>query len=216
MAARVIAALLLLLLPGVARAEDRKGTLALLNIGKEEAGIKATHLAGAALKPHVGGWARQQKIAEFLAGAPLEADAMPEGAAGEDLERLVLAARGADGPPDKGDLGNLGQLLGVDYLLLIKVKGERLTAQLFSVPGRQFGPRGFDEKLGEGAETIQRLKAYVLDQSGQKKKAALKKGFWGKRWWIWAVAGAVAVAGVVLIFALPEDTTGDLKIRVTR
>lgn len=214
MAARLGLAALLLVLLAPCAAQARKGTLALLNLDTAEPGIKATRQASAELKAHVGGWARQEGIAEFLAGAPLKPDALPEGAAGEDLERLVLLVRGADGPPDKGDLGNLGQLLGVDYLLLIKVKGERLTAQLFSVPGRTYGPRGFDEKLGEGVS--ERLKAYVLDQSGQKAAAELKKGLLGKRWWIWAVAGAVAVAGVVLLFTLPEDDTGDLKIRVTR
>ena len=199
----------MLCVPGAAQA--RKGTLALINLGKEE-GIEATRQAGETLKVHVGGWARQQGIADYLAGAPLKKDALPEGATGEDLERLILAVREATGTPDIGDLGNLGQLLGVDYLLLIKVDKERLKAQLFSVPGRKFGPRGFDDKVGAN----ERLKAYVLDQSGQKAEAEMKKGLFGKRWWIWAVAGAVAVAGVVLIFTLPDDTTGDLKIRVTR
>lgn len=209
MAARLIAALLLLALPGVAHA--RRGTLALINLGKEE-GVEATREAHEALKQHVGGWARQPGIADFMAGAPLKPDALPKGAAGEDLERLVLAVREATGAPDNGDLGNLGQLLGVDYLLLVKVKGERLSARLFSVPGRSFGPRGFEDKVGATA----RLKAYVLDQSGQKAEAEKEKGLFGKRWWIWAVAGAVAVTGVVLIFTLPDDTAGDLKIRVTR
>ena len=209
MAARLITLLLILALPGAAHA--RKGSLALINLGKEES-VEATREANALLKKHVGGWARQAGIADFLAGAPLKPETLPEGAAGEDLERLVLAVREATGTPDTGDLGNLGQLLGVDYLLLVKVNKQRLSAQLFSVPARSFGPRGFEDKLG----ATQRLKAYVLDQSGQKAAAEKKKGLFGKRWWIWAVAGAVAVAGVVLIFTLPDDTAGDLKIRVTR
>ena len=208
---RIAAALLIALLPGTAAA--RKGSLAVVNL-KTRAGAEVVHKAAQDLADHVGGWARQPKIAAYLAGKPLEKSSLPDGATGEDLERLILAIRESEGALDTGDLGNLGQLLGVDYLLLVKVKAkeERLTARLFSVHKRQFGPKGFEAKLDETA----RLKAFVLDQSGQKAAAGQKKGFFGKRWWIWAIAGAVAAAGLVLVFTLPDDSVGDLKIRVTR
>jgi len=192
-------------------AAARKGSLAVMNL-RSRAGVSEALGAAKALAEYVGGWARQDKIAAYLAGDKVATTDLPAGATGEDLERLVLAVRESGGKPDTDDLGNLGQLLGVDYLLLTRVKDERLTARLFSVHHRRFSPKGYEAKAGETGG----LKEYVLDQSGQKAQAEKKGSLLGKRWWIWAIAGAVAAAGLVLVFTLPDDSRGELKIRVTR
>lgn len=208
-ATAALLAAVMLLAPTAALA--RKGSLAVVNL-RSRVGSAEAKEAGKELADHVGGWARQEKIAAYLAGERISQEALPAGATGEDLERLVLAVREAEGTPDASDLGNLGQLLGVDYLVLLKVKEERLTARLFSVHRREYSPKGFEARAGETGG----LKGYVLDQSGQKAAEKKEGGLLGKRWWIWAIAGVVAAAGLVLVFTLPDDSQGDLKIRVNR
>lgn len=199
--------MLLLLVLTPALAQTRKGSLAVVNL-KEASHTEAALEAQKTLAAFEGGWAREPGLSRFLAG--LKPESLPAGDTGEELVRLVGRIR-AGGQPVLEDLGRLGQLLAVDYLVLVKVKddkGETVSARLFSVAKGQYAPQGFEAERAK----LDGLRDYVLHQTGLGDGDGKKK----TRWWIWAIAGALAVAGLVLALTLKDDSTGDLTVRVTR
>ena len=200
---KITAAAMVLLFPAAVLAG--KGNLAVVNLDTrgwevaEQVTKKMDHL--------VGGWARQPGIAAYLAGRP-NPGALPVGDTGKDLARLGDRLR-APGRPRSGDLSALGRLLGVDYLLLLKVKPEQLSARLFSVRRGSYAPQGFEGKPADS----QTLLEYVKAQTG---KPAPKKKISRTKWIIWGVAAALAAVTIGLALAAAEETSGDLRIRVSR
>jgi len=206
-----IAALLILLLPFTAlgnasEPEERKGTLALVNIGSS-GGWESVRQASEAFGAMIGGWARQPGIAAYLWWRP-SPGALPVGDTGRDLVRLVEQVRSSS-TPSTSDLGELGRLLGVDYLLLLKVKTRTVSARLFSVLRQQYAPRGFEAP----AANLDQIKAYVMDQTRHKQE----KSKLVTRWWIWAIAAGVAALTLGLALGTQsDDGSGDLRIRVNK
>ena len=197
--------LLALLVPGPALAG--KGNLAVVNL--ELRGWEVARRVTRQMEHLVGGWARDPGIAKYLAGRP-NPGVLPVGDTGKDLSRLVDRVR-SGGRPSTADLGSLGRLLGVDYLLLLKVKAETLSARLFSVRGGTYAPQGFEAKQADGKSLL----AYVEAQT-HKKKVAKKKKISTTKWIIWGVAAALAAVTIGLALSSTDDTSGDLRIRVHR
>ena len=200
---KLTAAAMVLLFPAAVLAG--KGNLAVVNLDSrgwevaEQVTRKMDHL--------VGGWARQPGIASYLAGRP-NPGALPVGDTGRDLVRLGDRLR-ASGRPATGDLSALGRLLGVDYLLLLKVKPQHLSARLFSVHRGTYAPQGFEGKPADSGTLLEYVKT-------QTQKPAPKKKISKAKWIIWGVAAALAAVTIGLALAASEETSGDLRIRVTR
>jgi hypothetical protein len=182
-----------------------KGRLALVNTGKD--GHEVVERAAEVLSDLVGGWAREPGIGALLAGRP-NPGALPVGETGRDLVRLVERVR-TERLASRKDLSALGKLLGVDYLLLIRARGDGFVARLFSTHRRSHAPRRFEGKAGE----LSKLRLYVKEEAGRPKR--LLDGISG-RWWVWIIAGGVAALTVGLALAGGDDTKGDLRIRVSR
>lgn len=197
------AALLALLFPAAALAG--KGNLAVFNLDNN--GWEVAERVTRELDPLVGGWARQPGIAAYLTGRP-NPGALPVGDTGKDLVRLGDRVRGP-GQPSTRDLSALGRILGVDYLLLLKVKPKLLSARLFSVRRGSYAPQGFEGKPADSAT----LRQYV---EAQTRKPAAKKKISRTKWIIWGVAAALAAVTIGLAVAASEDTSGDLRIKVHR
>ena len=200
---RFVAAAMVLLFPATALAG--KGNLAVVNLDSrgwevaEQGAKKMDHL--------VGGWARQPGIAAYLSGRP-NPGALPVGDTGKDMVRLGDRIRGP-GRPAVRDLSALGRLLGVDYLLLLKVKPQHLSARLFSVRRGTYAPQGFEGKPTDSGTLLDYVKA-------QTRKPEPKKKISKTKWIIWGVAAALAAVTIGLAVAASEETSGDLRIRVSR
>ncbi len=197
------AALLTLLFPAAAMAG--KGNLAVFNL--DARGWEVAERVTRELDPLVGGWARQPGIAAYLTGRP-NPGALPVGDTGKDLVRLGDRVRGP-GQPSTRDLAALGRILGVDYLLLLKVKPKQLSARLFSVRRGSYAPQGFEGKPADSLVLRQYVEAQTRKPAGKKKTSKTK-------WIIWGVAAALAAVTIGLAVAASEDTSGDLRIKVHR
>jgi hypothetical protein len=197
----------LVVLPAAASA--RSGTIAIVNIGK--GGAEVVLEAGEALGPYVGGWARHAPIAGFLAGQA-SPGALPAGAVGRDLTGLVGRLRG--GQASGKDLSDLARLLGVDYLLLLRVGATHYTARLYSVGRQAYAPGSLEARRRDVALLRQHLQQQTGATSPAESKPAPRR-----RWVKWVLWGGAAVlAGVTIGLALSQrdETSGDLRIRVTR
>ena len=197
------AAVLVLLFPATVLAG--KGNMAVMNL--DSRGWEAAREVTRKLEPLMGGWARQPGIAAYLTGRP-NPGALPVGDTGKDLARLGDRLR-SSGRPSPRDLSALGRLLGVDYLLLLKVKPKHLSARLFSVRRGTYAPQGFEGKPSDSDTLL----AYVKAQT---RKPAQKKKISRTKWIIWGVAAALAAVTIGLALAAQEETSGDLRIRVSR
>ena len=200
--------LVVALQPALARPADTspRGTLAVVNAGKGR--HEVVERVARALGPHLGGWTRQPGVDAFLAGRP-SPGALPVGKTGEDLVRLVEKLR-EDRSPSRTELTELGRLLGVDYLLLVRVGARSLVARLYSVHRQADAPEGFEGRVGDEA----RLRDYVLAQTRGPSRPAGRR--WS-RWWIWAAAAGLAALTIGLaVSSGGDDAKGDLRIRVTR
>ena len=194
--------------PALARAADKgpRGTLAVVNAGK--GGHEVVERVARSLGPHLGGWTRQPGVDAFLAGRP-SPGALPVGKTGEDLVRLVEKLR-EDRSPSRSALTELGRLLGVDYLLLVRVGARSVVARLYSVHRQAYAPESFEGQVGEEG----RLRDYVLAQTRGPSRPAGRR--WS-HWWIWAAAAGLAALTIGLaVSSGGDDATGDLRIRVTR
>lgn len=209
-ALRILAPLLGLMIalqPALARPPDKspRGTLAVVNAGKGR--HEVVERVARALGPHLGGWTRQPGVDAFLAGRP-SPGALPVGKTGEDLVRLVEKLR-EDRSPSRSELTELGRLLGVDYLLLVRVGARTLVARLYSVHRQAYAPESFEGPVGEEG----RLRDHVISQSRGPSRPV---GRWS-RWWIWAAAAGLAALTIGLaVSSGGDDARGDLRIRVTR
>jgi hypothetical protein len=199
-----VALLLVALLPSSAMA--RSGSLALVNLVPGQ-GFEVTAAARVAMAPLVGGWARHESIAAFLDGRP-NPGALPSGEVGRELAALVERVRSRQ--TYHRDVADLGRLLGVDYLLLLKVRGTGMSARLYSVPRAAYAPQG----LEVSGHDVALLKAYVRDQT--REPATQAKTSSKRRWWI--LGAAIALGGLTLGLSLAakNETSGDLRVRVTR
>lgn len=202
---RLVALILVLHLPSAALAD--KGTLAVVNLSA--GGWEVAQRSAREMGQLVGGWARQPGIGAYLAGRP-NPGALPVGDTGKDLARLVQRIR-SGARPAGSDLAALGRLLGVDYLLLLKVRPTRLSGRLFSVHRRSYAPQGYEGKPADSATLV----SYVRQQTGAA-GAGKKKTTSKAKWVIWAVAAALAAVTIGLAVASQDDTEGDLRIRVRR
>ncbi len=211
---RPLAALLALLVlagPGPAAAAPvpgRRGTLAVVNLTPQGAGSELARRAREALAAHLGGWAREEGIAATLEGRS-HPTALPSGETGRELG--LLCGRLRSGQAGQRDLEALGRLLGVDYLLVLRVRGQSLSARLFSVGRGSYAPQGYEAAAGD----VARLRAYVAEQTRTSGAPAKPGSRWG-RWWIWALAAGVAALTVGLTLGAKSDEQGDLRIRVSR
>jgi hypothetical protein len=185
------------------RAHARRGTLAVVNIGN--AGHEVAERAIGALRPHLGGWARQVGIEAYLAGRP-HPGSLPVGDTGKDLVRLVERVRTRSA--SRGDLQDLGRLLGVDYLLLIRVRASTYVARLFSVHQGSYAPGQLEARLTEEG----RLQQYVKAQATRGKVFKTSR----YRWWVWGIAAAIAAVTIGLALAGRDERSGDLRVRVSR
>ncbi len=200
---QTVALLLVLSLP--AAALGGKGRLAVVNMKTD--GAELVSRAAEALGPHVGGWASQPSIAAFLAGEQ-NPGALPSGDVGQELTSLVAGLRA--GKSSARELTALGRLLGVDYLLLLRVKPSRYSAKLYSVGTQSYAPRSFDSATHD----LRLLKSYVKEQAGQKKRPAKKSAI--SRWWMLAAAAGLAGITIGLALSSGDDHSGDLTITVRR
>jgi hypothetical protein len=214
---------LLVALPRAALA--REATLAVVNIGAPS-GASLSGRAATTLQDSLGGLARHPGVAAYLAGSgasgegsrgaakagegsrgAAKASGLPAGEAGKEIAALVERARTRSAAP--GELGSLGRLLGVDYLLLVLVRGHGYSARLFSVHRLAYSPDTLESSVGDTTE----LRPYLRQQTRPAKSSV--KSFL-RRWWI---VGLIAVvSGVTLGVALGtrSSDTGDLRIRATR
>lgn len=192
-----------------ARAGEKKpvGKLAVVNAGHRH--HETVERAVRAVARHVGGWAGQPGISDFLAGRP-NPGALPVGQTGKDLVRLVERVR-TERVASRRDLTDLGRLLGVDYLLLMRVGRRAFVARLYSVRRAQYSPHALEAKNAQ----VSRLEAWVLEESGAGQAQKPRSGT-RFRWWIWAVAGGLAALTLGLALGTGSDTEGDLRIRVSR
>ncbi len=191
-------------------------TLAVMNLARSGLeGWQMVERTRQAFSSWVGGWARQPGIGDHLVGKP-QPRVLPSNESGQDLAELLQKLR-SRGTPSTSALWQLGRLLGVDYLLVLKVGKRKVSARLFSVHRQRWAPQGY-----EGADhAVAPLKRYVLAQAGatrqrRRGKNGASGSFWAKKWWVWAIAGALAA--VTLGFALSDndESAGTLRIRVTR
>jgi len=196
--------IVLLLVPN--RAAAREGTLAVVALGTGTGHEVVLRLADG-LKDSLGGLARQPAVTAYLAGQP-NPGALPAGDAGREITVLVDRVRGRQA--SSGELASLGRLLGVDYLLLVTVRGRGYTSRLFSVHRLSYAPETLESSLGDPAP----LRTYLRVQTRPAPRPTAKA--WLKRWW---VAGLVAVVGGVtlgLALANRDQSSGDLRVRVSR
>jgi hypothetical protein len=203
----VLLAVALVVQPALARAGDKKpkGKLAVVNAGHRH--HETVEQAGRVLARHVGGWSGQPGISDFLAGKP-NPGALPVGQTGKDLVRLVERVR-TERVASRRDLTDLGRLLGVDYLLLMRVGRSTFVARLYSVRRARYSPHRLEARNAE----VSRLEPWVLEETGAGQKTS-KKTY--SKWWIWAVAGGLAALTIGLALGTGSDTEGDLRIRVSR
>jgi hypothetical protein len=196
---------LLVLVVGLPRpALAREATLAVVNVGAPS-GAELTSRAAGSLQDSVGGLARQPAVAAYLAGSG-EARELPPGDVGKEIAALVVRARTRNAAP--GELGSLGRLLGVDYLLLVLVRGHGYSTRLFSVHRLAYSPDTLESSMGDTTA----LRPYLRQQTRPAKSSV--KSFL-RRWWI---VGLIAVvSGVTLGVALGtrSSDTGDLRIRAS-
>ncbi|MCK5795624.1 MAG: hypothetical protein KAI47_00460, partial [Deltaproteobacteria bacterium] len=190
-----------------------RGTLAVVNLGRPGArGWRMAAQIRQAFSAWSGGWARQPGIADHLEGKP-QPEVLPSNESGRDLGEVLEKVR-EGGRPSTSPLWKLGRLLGVDYLLVVKVRTRGVSARLFSVHKQRWAPQGYEHT---GHETAP-LRAYVLDQVGRRASpgSKTKRAFWHKKWWVWVIGGALAA--VTLGFALSNTDTskGTLHITVSR
>lgn len=197
----IISLVLGILIPQLALA--RPGNLALINLDPPRSDV--VQQASKVVSPYLGGWARQSDIAAYLEGETYSG-ALPTGDVGKEL--VILVERVRTRQSSNKDLTDLGRLLGVDYLLLLKPKPQELTAQLFSVQRQTYAPQSFHS----APPNAQLLLAYLQEQT----RAAPTTKSSKSHWWIWAIA--VGLGGLTLGLALSnhDETAGDLRIRVTR
>lgn len=196
-------AVLLVAQPALART----GTLAVVNA--DQARHEVVQQVTRSLERYLGGWARQPGVDAFLAGRN-NPGALPAGQTGEDLVRLVEQVRSRR-IPGRAEMTGLGRLLGVDYLLLVRVEATSLTGRLYSVRRQRYAP--VDPFVGQ-ADRPAPLRDYVLRQTrAAGKKTAAKR----TRWWLWiAAAGLAALTIGLAVSAGGDETSGDLRIRVSR
>jgi len=202
--ASVVLVVSLVMGPLPVRAAARPGTLAVVNIGP--AGDEVAARCARAVSAQIGTWARQPGVEAYLLGRP-SPGALPVGDAGRDLVRLVERAR-TERAATRSELGDLGRVLGVDYLLLIRVRASTFVARLFSVHRQSYAPSTLEAPLGE----VERLRGYVREAlvAGEPRKGTR----W--RWWVWGIAAALAAVTVGLALSGRDETSGDLRIRVSR
>jgi hypothetical protein len=190
-------------------------TLAVLNLDRPGLqGWQVAEKARVELSSWAGGWARQPGIADHLVGKP-QPRVLPSNESGQDLAELLQKLR-TQGTPSSSSLWQIGRLLGVDYLLVLKVRKSRVSARLFSVHRQRWAPQGY-ERAGH---QVAPLKRYVLAQAGVKRgKRRGKKAsgsWWARKWWVWAVAGALAAVTIGFALSDSDDSAGTLRIRVKR
>jgi hypothetical protein len=196
----------------------RRGTLAVVNLTPRAAGSDVVEGVRAELAAHAGGWAREQSVAALLAG---RAPGPAPGQTGQELAALVERLRagaqeGAAGRRNSSgkDLADLGRLLGVDYLLLVRVRGRSLTARLYSVSRAQYSPHS----LEAGAHEPARLRSYLrqeLHGAGAQPRRRPSKPAWS-RWWVWALAVGLGGLTIGLALSTRAGDSGDLRIRISR
>ena len=181
----------------------------MVNLG--QGGADVVQQAGDALKAYVGGWARHAPVASFLAGQAGPAS-LPAGAVGRDLTLLVDRLR--EGRASGKDLFDLARLLSVDYLLLLRVSATHYTARLYSAGRQSYSPGSLEAPRRD----VAMLRHYLRQQTGATSPSEPKpapRPRWVK-WVLWG--GAAVLAGLTLGLALSQrdETSGDLRIRVTR
>ena len=157
------------------------------------------------------GWASQRAVIEALAAVPNGA-ALPAADGARELGPLLGRIR-SGGRPSDGDLWRLGELLSVDYLLLIRVGGRTATLRLYSIRKQRFSPSGLAMEPGRRAPLSAYLRSQLraLAPSTPQNVASSRR-----RYWIWAVAGAAVLGSVVLALVQQDDGSGALRIRVSR
>jgi hypothetical protein len=165
----------------------------------------------AELKSWIGGWAEAVPIADALLG-PVQPESLPKGMVGDELRQLIpWLRRSTEMQP--GDVRRLGKLLGVDYVLVIGVDGERLNARLFSVRQGKFSPQAHVATL-EQRGTLQR---YVRTQLAPQREEKSAWASFKKRWWIWAAAAGLAAVTIGVALGTDSgDRSGALRVRVYR
>ena len=121
------------------------------------------------------------------------------------LQRIRSGGRAAG-----ADLWKLGRLLGVDYLLLLKVRRSGMRAHLYSVTRQRYSP----DELVSGDQRVERLAGYIAAQVRSKPKK--KPPAWRRRWWVWLIAAGLGAVTIGLALSASDDTKGALRIRVSR
>jgi len=187
--------------------KQRTGTLAVVNAGN--GGSETVARVSQALSSYVGGWSGQPGVAAYLEGRP-SPGALPMGQIGQGLVRLSERVR-SESRASSQDLTDLGRLLGVDYLALVRVRGRSYVVRLYSVRSASYAPGTFEGRTA-GELSTKGLKEYVVQQTRAGGKVIVNR----PRWWIWAAAAGVAALTLTLVLTTGRDSSGDLRIRVTR
>ena len=158
---RVVLAVTLMLgasLAGSPAALGSEGTLAIVNLST--ASTAAARAIARRFRSLVGGWARNPGIAELLLADPRRLAVAPDPTLGE-IVGVLARVRGFQ-HPSPGELSRLGQILSVDYLLLVRERGQHVRLVLFSVHLGASAPRALHTRMPELAG----LGDYIRRQTG--------------------------------------------------
>lgn len=199
-----VVAMLLVLILVPTTALGRTGSLAVINAGDKGADVAVK--VNRILRPFLGLHVQEPATAHLLNGAAGSAS-QPVQKPDKELVGIVERIRGGK-KVSKGDLSRVGHLLGVDYLLMLRVKGSNVTGRLFSVHLRAYSANTF---RGD-TEQLYRIGAYVRDQATRRPGAFKTE----TSWWVWAIVAGLGALAIGMAIAGDDDTSGDLRIRVSR
>lgn len=208
----VVISILILGAGSQAIAKER-ASLALLNLTPQRWQIALsveTELAG-----WIDGWAREPAVAAALLGKPAPSS-LPAGKVATKLERLLQTLR-QDGPLEQKALAELGQLLGVDYILALKVPAAGLAAHLYSVRRRALAPQRFRSEHRKPSD----LRRYILLQVAAPvaEEGPWHAGIWKrfkKRWWVWALVAGLGAVTLGVALGTNQGDSGTLKVHIHR
>lgn len=187
-----------------------KGKIAIVDLSRHRSSLSRdfSDRASLKLKAYLGAWAKQPGVEDHLLNRDRRR-ILPEGELGQNLSPRLKDLR-YGGRLSTSKLWELGRLLAVDYLLLLKFRDQNVSARLFSIHRQVYAPQGFEGALSD----VDKLKAYLLDQTKEKPKE-VKSESWTKKWWVWAIIGsATAISAGFALAAQKDDSSGRLTIEI--
>jgi len=190
-----------------------KASLALVNLTPQR--WQVAQGVAKELGDWVDGWAREPVVAAALMGKPAAAS-LPSGQVVTKLGRLLATLR-QQGALDQKALGELGKLLGVDYVLVLKIPAGGLAAHLFSVRRRALAPERFRSEHRRGSA----LRQYVVSQVAAPVTTSgpWHSGIWQrfkKRWWVWAIVAGLGAVTLGVALGTGQGDSGTLNVHIHR